>query len=102
MMNNEEQYWIACETLPLAVYREVVAHLRQVPGVDAEVLPQTSTQFDYGQSQAGGLRYGLPLDNVASRPRVTQILQYYGDRFGPWQSIPPPTADNTLEPCDRP
>lgn len=89
---TEEQYWITCTTLPLAIYREVATHLRQVPGVEAEVLPQTATQFDYLQSQAGGLRYSLSaIADDQSRQRVSQILQYYGDRFGPWQPLPQST-----------
>jgi hypothetical protein len=79
---------IFCPELPLAVYREVAAHLRQVEGVEAELLPQESTQFDYRQSQVGGLsiRYDAAAD-ANSRQRVTQILAYYGDRHGSWQMI---------------
>lgn len=74
--------------LPLAVYREVAAHLRQVTGVDAELLPQTAAQFDYALSQVGGVqvRYAADAD-AASRLRVAQILAYYGDRYGGWQPI---------------
>lgn len=77
--------------LPLAVYREIAAHLRQVAGVEAELLPQRSTQFDYQQSQIGGLQiHYTTVDEAAaaeSRLRVTQILTYYGDRYGNWQVI---------------
>lgn len=72
--------------LPLAVYREVVAHLRQVPGVLADLLPQSSQTFDYRQSQVGGLwlAYTTTADRASQR-RVQQILQYYGDRHGSWR-----------------
>lgn len=82
-------YRIYCPRLPLAVYREVVAHLRQVHGVEATLLPQTSQSFDYLQSQVGGiwLRYGESVDE-GSRQRVQDILDYYGDRFGTWQPLP--------------
>jgi hypothetical protein len=73
--------------LPLAVYREVAAHLRQVMGVDAELLPQRSTQFDYQQSQIGGLQIHYRAADAASRLRVRQILAYYGNRYGKWQVI---------------
>lgn len=89
---TEEHYWITCTNLPLAIYREVATHLQQVPGVDAEVLPQTSTQFDYLQSQAGGLHYCLnAIADNQTRRRVSEILQYYGDRFAPWQPLSQPT-----------
>jgi len=74
--------------MPLAIYREVEAHLRQVTGVEVEVLPQTSEQFEYLKSQAGGLsiRYDLEADDE-SRRRVEQILAYYGDRYAPWEPV---------------
>jgi hypothetical protein len=79
-------YQIRCYGLPLAVYREVAAHLRQVKGVDAGLLPQTSQQFDYNQSQVGGLwiKYADTFDSV-SRERVNQILAYYQNRYGAWE-----------------
>ncbi len=73
--------------LPLAVYREVAAHLRQVEGVEVELLPQTSQRFDYSQSQVGGLVLHYRSEvNSAARQRVEQVLAYYGERFGPWQT----------------
>lgn len=77
---------LCCPNLPLAVYREVAAHLRQVTGVEVELLPQQSQTFDYQQSQIGGLklRYA-PEADAASQQRVQQILAYYGDRYGNWQ-----------------
>jgi hypothetical protein len=80
------RYQIRCHGLPLAVYREVAAHLRQVKGVDAGLLPQTSQEFDYNQSQAGGLwiRHADTFDSV-SRERVNQILAYYQNRYGAWE-----------------
>ncbi len=83
-------YRICCPDLPLAVYREVEAHLRQVNGVEAGLLPQTSQEFDYDQSQVGGLwvRYTEEADTIAQR-RVEQVLAYYGDRYGAWEVISP-------------
>jgi hypothetical protein len=74
--------------LPLAVYREIVAHLQQVNGVEAGLVSQTSTQFDYQQSQIGHLwvRHPVDLDPALER-RLQQILNYYGDRFSTWRPI---------------
>jgi len=37
------------------VYREIAAHLRQVEGVETGLYPSQAEQFDYNQSQVGGL-----------------------------------------------
>jgi hypothetical protein len=74
--------------MPLAIYREVEAHLRQVMGVEVEVLPQTSPEFEYLKSQAGGLSIQYsPEATEESRRRVAQILAYYGDRYAPWEPV---------------
>ena len=68
--------------LPLAVYREVAAHLRQVNGVKIDLIPQTSTEFDYNQSQIAGLwlEHDENLD-PQSRLLVEKILAYYRNRY---------------------
>ncbi|MDJ0775466.1 MAG: hypothetical protein QNJ49_18870 [Mastigocoleus sp. MO_167.B18] len=68
--------------LPLAVYREVAAHLRQVEGVKIDLIPQTSTEFDYNQSQIAGLwlEHDENLDEQ-SRILVEKILAYYRNRY---------------------
>jgi hypothetical protein len=69
--------------LPLAVYREIAAHLRQVEGVEAGLIPQSSQKFDYNQSQIDGLWISLaPNSRPASRQRVQQILAYYQSLYG--------------------
>lgn len=75
-----------CPQLPLAIYQEVAAHLRQVQGVEAGLIPQSSQQFDYNQSQVGSLwiRYTNPTDSL-SRERVQHILAYYQNRYGAWE-----------------
>jgi len=68
------------QQMPLGVYREVQAHLQQLPGLEIELLPQTSPQFDYGQSQLGGIRIVLAPDQPffeTDRPFLQQILTYY-------------------------
>ncbi|MDB9512037.1 hypothetical protein PN499_12655 [Kamptonema animale CS-326] len=80
------RYKICCQKLPLAVYREVAAHLRQVEGVETGLIPQQSQQFDYSQSQVAGLwvQYSEDADPEV-RQQVDRILAYYSDRFGVWE-----------------
>ena len=88
--SNPEQveYRLHSPRLPLAVYREVAAHLRQIEGVNTGLLPQTAKEFDYLQSQVGGvwIRYNA---NAAEQcqPQVEAILTYYGDRYGQWETL---------------
>lgn len=80
---------LSCPGLPLAVYREIAAHLRQVAGVAVELQPQTSHQFDYQASQVGGLTLSYPADLAATeRDRLAAILDYYAQRHGAWQPWP--------------
>lgn len=85
-MIKQLRYQIRCPGLALAVYREVAAHLRQVKGVEAGLIPQTSQQFDYNESQVGGLwiQYADASDSLG-RERVNQILAYYQNRYGTWK-----------------
>ncbi|MEL6458253.1 MAG: hypothetical protein AAFX46_14400 [Cyanobacteria bacterium J06636_27] len=68
--------------LPLAVYREIAAHLGTVTGIKVGLIEQTSPEFDYNQSQVGGLwiDYGLS-SNSQTRQWVKQILAYYQHRY---------------------
>lgn len=82
------KYQLQCAGLPLAVYREVAAHLRQVDRVETGLVQQCSTQFDYAQSQIDSLWIQYPDDAAPTiAPRVQQILAYYGDRYGQWETI---------------
>lgn len=68
--------------LPLAVYREIAAHLRQIEGVEVDLIPQSSQQFDYNQSQIGGLSVSWAANSsLESRQQVNQILAYYQNRY---------------------
>jgi hypothetical protein len=68
--------------LPLAVYREIAAHLRQVEGVEVGLIPQSSLQFDYYQSQIEGLWISWTSSPTSeSRQLVQQILAYYRNRY---------------------
>ncbi|MFB2837833.1 hypothetical protein [Floridanema evergladense] len=80
---NQFKYEVEFPGLPLAVYREIAAHLRQVSGVETGLTPQQSQDFGYLQSQVGSLwiEYGETASQ-ASHQRVEQILAYYQQRYG--------------------
>lgn len=68
--------------LPLAMYREIAAHLRQVEGVEVDIVSQGTQQFDYNQSQVECLQLTLaPNLPVENRKIVEQILTYYQSRY---------------------
>lgn len=71
--------------LPLAIYREIAAHLRQVKGVNSGLIPQNSKEFDYLQSQVGGLWIEYEIDlKPEQQAKVSQILAYYAQKYAPW------------------
>lgn len=73
---------ISFPQLPLAVYRELAAHLRQVEGVEPYLIPQQSREFDYNDSQIEGVQIQFPENADATcRQRVDQILAYYRNRY---------------------
>jgi hypothetical protein len=87
---------ISCQKMPLAVYREVESHLKQVLGVRVEILSQSSQDFAYSQSQIEGLlidypqnsSHKSPLDTFGDRQKqVEAILAYYAKRHGQWERI---------------
>lgn len=92
---TRQRYQLSCPGLPLAVYREVAAHLRQVNGLKADLFaPGPSLAFDYHGSQVGGLWIEYPEDaSESDRLLVDRILAYYSDRFGPWQEDDTPIND---------
>jgi hypothetical protein len=80
--NNQLQKLIQFPGLPLAVYREIAAHLCQVEGVQVGLIPQSSQEFDYNQSQVTGLAIEYTINSGwESRERVKQILAYYQERY---------------------
>lgn len=85
---QQVEYRFHSPQLPLAVYREVAAHLRQIEGVTTGLLPQTSKTFDYLQSQIGGLWVRYSADSIEiCQPQIEAILTYYGDRYGNWETL---------------
>ena len=88
---QNQQQQLTCPNLPLAVYREVAAHLRQVEGVDASLIFRSTNhnpteKFDYYQSQVAALQINYA-ENVEenAQQKVTAILDYYGQRYRPWE-----------------
>ena len=72
-----KQQKLTIPQLPLAIYREIVAHLRQVEGVNSGLIPQTSPEFDYLQSQVGGLWIEYQTDikqEEKEKERLQQIM----------------------------
>jgi hypothetical protein len=91
------RYQFRCPKLPLTVYREVAAHLRQVEGVETGLIPTSISpdeiplEFDYTQSQVGSLWIEYQdTHNLAIRQQIDQILAYYNDRYGAWEIIDSP------------
>ncbi|MGB3694303.1 MAG: hypothetical protein WA865_04195 [Spirulinaceae cyanobacterium] len=76
---------ISCPGLSLTKYREIAAHLQQVEGIQTNLIPQTSSEFDYNQSQVEGLLLSYTEDFLASnQEQVEAILSYYAKHCGDW------------------
>ncbi len=76
--NQQKRQVFTQKKLPLAVYLEIEAHLRQVCGVTTGLLPQQAEIFDYDDSQVGGIwiEYSQEVNN-GIQEQVNKILQYY-------------------------
>jgi len=79
---------VRLKQLPLAVYREVAAHLQLLEGVRVVLHPQRSQEFDYSLSQIDSLEvdYDTPLSKAIEQ-QVQKVLAYYGDRYGAWEIV---------------
>ncbi|MDJ0729762.1 MAG: hypothetical protein QNJ33_07180 [Crocosphaera sp.] len=81
MTHTQEK--ITYPNLPLAIYRELAAHLRQIEGVTIELIPQQSQQFDYAQSQIDHVAMSYPPTPAPSDKRqLEEILDYYAQIYG--------------------
>lgn len=71
-------------SLSLALYREIAAHLSQVEGVKIKLLPTSSPEFNYNDSQVERLQIQyFPTANLeSSKKQVEEILQYYQTIYG--------------------
>jgi hypothetical protein len=66
------------DKLPLAIYREIAAHLESINGVTTGTIAQDSLEFDYAQSQLKGLWIEYPQDlDIVSQEQIKAILAYY-------------------------
>ena len=84
LLNQKET--IAYPQLPLAVYREVSAHLQQVEGVKTVLIPQSSTQFDYAQSQIEAIQVEYLIElSSQEKQYLESILEYYAQKYGKYQ-----------------
>lgn len=89
-MSSTIRQELTCPKLPLAVYREVQAHLQQVEGVTAGLISQPienkSAGFDYNESQIKSLwlQYDQNLSSK-NQQRIKEILDYYAQRYNTWQ-----------------
>ena len=88
---QKQKQRLTCYRLPLTVYREVAAHLRQVIGVDTELIMRSiehdpAEKFDYYQSQVAALEinYNENIENNTHQ-RVAEILDHYARRYSPWE-----------------
>ena len=86
----QNQQQLTCPRLPLGVYREIAAHIRQVEGVDASLIPrpcygESQEKFDYYQSQVAALQINYAKNATEARQQVAEILEYYAHRYSPWQ-----------------
>lgn len=74
------------DRLPLAVYREIAAHLRQVEGVKVSQIAPDPESFDYALSQVKGLAIEYPAElEASSQQQLQAILDYYARTYAPWQ-----------------
>ena len=88
---KQNQRQLTCPQLPLGVYREIAAHIRQVENVDASLIWRStqsdrSESFDYYQSQVAALQITYAGGGDDARQRVEEILEYYAQRYSPWQN----------------
>lgn len=98
--NQKIKRQLRCHQLPLAVYREVAAHLRQVEGVDTSLIMRSiehnpQEKFDYYQSQVATLEINHPEDLAETdKQRVAEILDYYAQRYSSWENIEAEGGEN--------
>jgi hypothetical protein len=72
--------------IPLAVYREIAAHLQQIEGITIDFLNPTERIFNYTESQLGGLKItGVAQLTDRDRCIFDRILSYYADRYDQWE-----------------
>ena len=72
--------------LPLAVYLELAAHIRQVQGVKTTLLENPHQDFNYLASQVGGLEISYPsMASHQEKTQVEKILNHYRQIHGDYE-----------------
>ncbi len=72
--------------MPLAVYREVAAHLQQIAGISVTCLAPIDRAFSYTESQLGGLEItGADRLTESDLLLLERLLSYYADRYAEWE-----------------
>ena len=81
-----QAFSIIYPNLPLAIYLELAAHLRQIKGVQTQLFPPHDQNFNYLASQVGGLEvsYASSISHQEQK-QVEQILNYYRQRYGAYE-----------------
>ena len=88
---RQNQRQLTCPQLPLGVYREIAAHIRQVEGVDASLILRSTQsdrelEVDYYQSQVAAIQIDYVEDvTTTTQQQVTKILDYYAQRYHAWE-----------------
>ena len=71
--------------MPLAVYREVAAHLQQIAGISVTFLEPSDRAFSYLESQLGGLEIrGADRLTESDLQQLERVLSYYAERYDEW------------------
>ena len=79
------QETITYPRLPLAVYRELAAHLLQIEGVTIELISQQSQEFVYELSQIDHLKIAYASTiSAPEKQRIEEILDYYAQIHTPY------------------
>jgi hypothetical protein len=74
--------------LPLAVDREVAAHLQQIEGITVSFLTPNDRKFSYTESQLGGLEItGGNLLTDSAKMRIDSLLKYYANCYHHWEIV---------------
>ncbi|AFY71165.1 hypothetical protein Pse7367_2912 [Thalassoporum mexicanum PCC 7367] len=79
--NTQQKFRVeyAPKQLPLAVYRELAAHLDQVESIATELIWADRQEFDYADSQIAGIEIKfMQVGSDRQYALVESILNYYG------------------------
>lgn len=71
--------------LPLAMYRELAAHLLQVQGLSTELIWQDSQKFNYDASQISGMWLKYTHDFSDHRHELIRLILSH---YGTWKAQP--------------